>query len=223
MGNGYNTTTGLFTANVVGTYVFIWHAMTHNYDSGTCYLHLYISGTAIQFTAVANSQERAGGTDSASNSAVLTLDTGDTVGIRTGSCGYLWARPFTSFSGFKLWLIDMTLYSHCYVVNSNIERDVSFYDILLKSKGISSNIMKSPSPKCYMTFWDMIINSNTLHWSDISLNRDLVTGRDLITVLALLPYSGKFQQDICNGCGDPTEDAYYSGNMVVLHLGLHLS
>ena len=26
-----------------------------------------------------------------------------------------------------------------------------------------------PSPKCYMTFWDMIIYSDTLHWSDISL------------------------------------------------------
>ena len=33
--------------------------------------------------------------------------------------------------------------------------------------GVSSNIMK-PSPKCYLTFWDMIIYSNTLHWSDIS-------------------------------------------------------
>ena len=48
--------------------------------------------------------------------------------------------------------------------------------------GISSNIMKSPSPKCYMTFWDMIIYSNTLHWSDISLNRDLVTVFDVITL-----------------------------------------
>ena len=48
--------------------------------------------------------------------------------------------------------------------------------------GISSNIMKSPSPKCYMTFWDMVIYSDTLHWSDISPNRDLITELDLITV-----------------------------------------
>ena len=30
--------------------------------------------------------------------------------------------------------------------------------------GISSNIMKSPSPKCYMTFWDMTIYNDTLNW-----------------------------------------------------------
>ena len=34
--------------------------------------------------------------------------------------------------------------------------------------GISSNIMKSPSPKCNMTFWDMIIYSDTLNWLDIT-------------------------------------------------------
>ena len=49
--------------------------------------------------------------------------------------------------------------------------------------GISSNIMKSHSPKCYMTFWDMIICSDTLHWSDISLNRDFISELDLITFL----------------------------------------
>ena len=33
--------------------------------------------------------------------------------------------------------------------------------------GISSNIMKFPSPKCYMTFCDMVIYRDTLNWSDI--------------------------------------------------------
>ena len=32
-----------------------------------------------------------------------------------------------------------------------------------------------------MTFWDMTIYSDTLHLSDISLDRDLVTELDLIT------------------------------------------
>ena len=31
---------------------------------------------------------------------------------------------------------------------------------------ISSNIMKSPSPKYYMPFWDMTIYSDFLHWWD---------------------------------------------------------
>ena len=52
--------------------------------------------------------------------------------------------------------------------------------------GISSNIMKSPCIKCYMTFWDMIIYSDTLHWWGISLNRDLVTELDLITVFDVI-------------------------------------
>ena len=38
------------------------------------------------------------------------------------------------------------------------------------------------STKCYMTFLDMIIYSDTLHWSDISLNRDIVTELDIIAV-----------------------------------------
>ena len=47
--------------------------------------------------------------------------------------------------------------------------------------GLSLNIMRSPSPKFYMTFWDMTIYSDTLHWSDISINRIFVTELDLIT------------------------------------------
>ena len=41
--------------------------------------------------------------------------------------------------------------------------------------GISSNIMKSPSPKCYMTFWDMTIYNDTLNWSDITPICELIT------------------------------------------------
>ena len=46
--------------------------------------------------------------------------------------------------------------------------------------GISSNIMKSPFPKCYMTFWDMTMYNDTLNWSDIS-ELDFITDFDLIT------------------------------------------
>ena len=46
--------------------------------------------------------------------------------------------------------------------------------------GISSNIMTSLSPKCYMTFWTITIYSDNLHWSDFSLNCDLITELDLI-------------------------------------------
>ena len=47
--------------------------------------------------------------------------------------------------------------------------------------GISSNIMKSPSPKCYMTFWDMTIYSDNHNRSDITPICELITELDLIT------------------------------------------
>ena len=52
--------------------------------------------------------------------------------------------------------------------------------------GISSNIMKSPSPKCYMTFWDMIIYSDTLNRSNITPIFELITELDLITNFDLI-------------------------------------
>ena len=41
--------------------------------------------------------------------------------------------------------------------------------------GISSNIMKYPSPKCYMAFWDMTIYNDTLNSSDITPICELIT------------------------------------------------
>ena len=63
---------------------------------------LYRNGVRLQITAEADSRGRADGYDAASNSAVLVLVVGDTVGIRTGGCGHLFSRPWTSFSGFKI-------------------------------------------------------------------------------------------------------------------------
>ena len=59
--------------------------------------------------------------------------------------------------------------------------------------GISSNIMKSPSPKYYMTFWNMTIYKDTLNWSDISpicehiTELDFITDFDLITKYCRFP------------------------------------
>ena len=52
--------------------------------------------------------------------------------------------------------------------------------------GILSNIMQSPSPKCYMTFWDMTIYNDTLNWSDITPVCDLITELDFITYFDLI-------------------------------------
>ena len=52
--------------------------------------------------------------------------------------------------------------------------------------GISSNIMKPPSPKSYITFWDMVIYSDTMNWSDITPSFEPITELDLITNFDLI-------------------------------------
>ena len=47
--------------------------------------------------------------------------------------------------------------------------------------GISSNIVKSSSPKCYMTLWDMTIYNDTLNGSDTTPICELITDLDRIT------------------------------------------
>ena len=58
--------------------------------------------------------------------------------------------------------------------------------------GISSNIMKSPSPKCYMTFWDMTIYNDTLNWSDITQICELITELDFYTDFDLIAEFRRF-------------------------------
>ena len=51
--------------------------------------------------------------------------------------------------------------------------------------GITSNIMKSPSPKYYITFWDMTIYSDTLNWSDMTPIFYLSPNWTLLPILTL--------------------------------------
>ena len=52
--------------------------------------------------------------------------------------------------------------------------------------GISWNMMKSPSPKCYMTFWDMTIYNDNFNWSDITPICEIITELDFITDFDLI-------------------------------------
>ena len=58
--------------------------------------------------------------------------------------------------------------------------------------GISSNIMKSPFPKCYMTFWDMTMYNETLSRSDITPICKLITELDFITDFDLITKFWRF-------------------------------
>ena len=57
---------------------------------------------------------------------------------------------------------------------------------------ISSNIMQSPSPNCYMTFWDMTMYNDTLNWSDITQVYDLITELGFITDFDLISKFWRF-------------------------------
>ena len=58
--------------------------------------------------------------------------------------------------------------------------------------GFSSNIMKSPSAKCHMTFWDMTIYTDIRNWSDITPFRELITELDFITDFDLITKFWRF-------------------------------
>ena len=45
--------------------------------------------------------------------------------------------------------------------------------------------MKSPSSKCYMTFWDMTIYNDTLNWSDISPICELIWEHQIFRVFKI--------------------------------------
>ena len=62
--------------------------------------------------------------------------------------------------------------------------------------GISSSIMKSPSPKSYMTFWDITIYNDTLKWSDFTSICKLITELNLLPILTLLPNFGCFHRTL---------------------------
>ena len=66
---------------------------------------------------------------------------------------------------------------------------------------ISSNIMKSPSPKCNMPFWDMTIYNDTLNWSDITPICELITELDFITDFDIYYQIFEVSIEHCNGCG----------------------
>ena len=80
------------------------------------------------------------------------------------------------------------------------------FHISLSDRNISGNVcnrllgscmvdMESPSPRYYMTFWEMSIYSETLHWLGISLTCDLVNEQDLVFYTDFLTKSRKISYE----------------------------
>ena len=61
--------------------------------------------------------------------------------------------------------------------------------------------MKSSFRKCYMTFLDMALYSDTLNWSGIATIFEYITELDLISDFGLITKFGEISIDHCNGCG----------------------
>ena len=71
---------------------------------------------------------------------------------------------------------------------------------------ILSNNTRSPFPEYYTTSGWWSSYSDTLRWSGITPIFDPITDLDIITEFDFLPNCERFQKNICNGCGMPTED-----------------
>ena len=87
---------------MAGTYVFMWQAMTKHSGNNFCGLFLIRNGARLHEAYADTNGMTNSGVDSSSNTAVLDLSKGDTVGIKTSLCYYLFGYPYTSFSGFKI-------------------------------------------------------------------------------------------------------------------------
>ena len=100
IGNGYNEADGIFTASVAGTYVFTWTAFNK--------VHTHMQTELVVNNAVYGRTWSDANDHSdvaiASNTVVVTLDSGDVVWIRSNTVhsGTISGNLMTTFSG---WII----------------------------------------------------------------------------------------------------------------------
>ncbi|XP_065921924.1 C1q-related factor-like [Magallana gigas] len=103
LGNGYNKFSGTFVAPSAGAYVFTWTINTNPH--GAHWINLMVNNVIVGGT-VSDTQDTAD-FDSDSNTAVVVLDQGDSVNLRTtlpSDRAVLVAdvHAFTSFAGWRL-------------------------------------------------------------------------------------------------------------------------
>ncbi|XP_065928376.1 uncharacterized protein [Magallana gigas] len=99
VGNGYNPSTGVFTAPTAGEYVFFVNVQSYNINS--IYVDVVLNGvTKVRTMAYTGGSDYF---DAGPNLVVLTLQKGDRVWVKYFSGqGYHINGPITTFSGFLL-------------------------------------------------------------------------------------------------------------------------
>ncbi|XP_053385498.1 complement C1q-like protein 2 [Mercenaria mercenaria] len=98
-GNGYDSSTGVFTCPQAGLYTFIYHGISET--AGTMNLDVYKNDQYQIGTYAHNANDYA----SASNSITLSLQNGDRVYIKGHGTSVLYGRAdevYSTFSGFLL-------------------------------------------------------------------------------------------------------------------------
>ena len=110
VGNAYSPNSGVFTCPKSGVYMFTWNTLTGFTTDTHCEAYIYRNGIR---SLLAHAYDGGGSSyEAASNSAVFSLTTGDTVWIETGRCQRMYGYPHNAFSGWKLWLEMFILIMH---------------------------------------------------------------------------------------------------------------
>lgn len=100
VGNGYNPSTGVFTAPIEGEYVFFVNVQSYN--TQCIYVDVVLNGVT-KVRTMAYSTGSNDNYESGPNLAVLTLQKGNRVWVqRYSGQGYYIDGPITTFSGFLL-------------------------------------------------------------------------------------------------------------------------
>ncbi|XP_076088722.1 complement C1q tumor necrosis factor-related protein 3-like [Mytilus galloprovincialis] len=101
IGNGYDKSTGIFTAPSNGIYIFSWTVLTHNHKYFVTYLALNGNVIIKNYTGANSVADHI----SSSQNAVLEIKKDDKVFVKVleGYTGqYMIGNHYSSFSGYKL-------------------------------------------------------------------------------------------------------------------------
>ena len=93
--NGYNATSGKFTCQIPGLYLFTMMVMRSNGHSSAPYCYIYFNGVISNIIAEANGPSDSH--PSATNTLVRHLNKGDAVYLACGNVAYM--SYYSNFSG----------------------------------------------------------------------------------------------------------------------------
>ncbi|CAC5403856.1 unnamed protein product [Mytilus coruscus] len=104
LGNGYDTSNGIFTAPSNGVYIFSWTVLCHHGKNFYTYISLNENLIARNYASAGGVADHASG----SQNVILEIKKNDKVSVRiqAGQTGqYMYGDSWSTFSGYKLYNI----------------------------------------------------------------------------------------------------------------------